>query len=176
MKMEKKKVRLTIISASILVLIQWSGSSVKAQTTAPASQSTIHGRAIYQDTERPIRRASVVLISDAGSSESRSTVTDSRGEFTYKNVPAGRYYVIVNSPGYLNGFPQIDLNKRKATEVTVDGTSSAEMVVHAERGGVITGKITYPDGEPAIGLFPPARKQTIAASIAFIPYSRANTF
>jgi len=110
MKMEKKKVLLTIISASILVLMQWSG---KAQTTAPASQSTIHGRAIYQDTERPIRRASVVLISDAGSSESRSTVTDSRGEFTYKNVPAGRYYVVVNSPGYLNGFPQIDLNNAK---------------------------------------------------------------
>jgi hypothetical protein len=51
----------------------------------------------------------------------------------------------------LYGFPRIDSNKRKATEVTVDGTSSAETVVSAERGGVITGKITYPDGEPAVG-------------------------
>jgi len=151
MKTGKKRSFLTIVSAGFLVMITWTASSALAQTAAPQGHSTIHGRAIYQDTERPVRRAPVVLISDEDSSQSRTTVTDGRGEFSFKNLPAGRYHVIVNSTGYLNGFPQIDSNKRKATDVTVDGTSSAETVVSAERGGVITGKITYPDGEPAVG-------------------------
>lgn len=151
MKTGKKKSFLAILSASFLVVIPWIASSLRAQTSAPPGHSTIRGRAIYQDTERPIRRAPVVLLSDEGSSQSRSSVTDGRGEFGFKNLPAGRYHVVVNSPGYLNGFPQIDSNKHKTTEVTVDGTSSAEIVVRAERGGAITGKITYPDGEPAVG-------------------------
>jgi hypothetical protein len=151
MKTGKKRSFLTIVSAGFLVMITWTASSTPAQTVAPQGHSTIHGRAIYQDTERLVRRAPVVLISDEESSQSHTTVTDGRGEFSFKNLPAGRYHVIVNSPGYLNGLPQIDSNKRKATDVTVDGTSSAETVVSAERGGVITGKITYPDGEPAVG-------------------------
>lgn len=153
MKTGKTNCFFTKLSAGFLIVIPWIAfaSRAIAQTTVPAGHSTIHGRAIYQDTERPVRRASVVLLSDEGSSQSRSSVTDGQGEFSFKNLTAGRYHVVVNYPGYLNGFPQIDLNKRKASEVTVDGTSSAEIVVRAERGGVITGKITYPDGEPAVG-------------------------
>lgn len=151
MKTGKKMSFLAIVSAGFLVMITWTASSAIAQTAGPQGHSTIHGRAIYQDTERPVRRAPVVLVSGEESSQSRTTVTDGKGEFSFKNLPAGRYHIVVNSPGYLNGFPQFDLNKRKATDVSVDGTSSAEAVVRAERGGVITGKITYPDGEPAVG-------------------------
>ena len=80
---------------------------------------------------------------------SRQGVTDGRGEFSFKNVTAGQYRVSVGFPGFTNGFAGYD--HRNAVLVDVDGTSSVECKIRAERGGAITGKITYPDGEPAIG-------------------------
>ena len=147
----RRSVVLILAMAGLLATSVLFASVALAQTTAPAGHSTIHGRAIYQDTERPVRRAPVVLVSEEGWAQSRMTVTDGQGEFSFKNVPAGLYKVIANSPGYLNGFPNSDLKKHNVTEVTVDGTSNAEITIRTERGGVITGKITYPDGEPAIG-------------------------
>ena len=151
MKAGKTKSFFTKLSAGFLIVIAL-GLAARAvpQTAAPAGHSTIHGRAIYQDTERPIRRARVVLLPAEGMLQSHSSVTDIQGEFTFKNIPAGVYQVVVDSPGNLYGFPHRD-QKRKPTEVTVDGTSSAEVVVRADHGGAITGKISYPDGEPAVG-------------------------
>ena len=151
MKSGKTKSFFAKLFAGFLIVIGLAlAARAVPQTTAPAGHSTIHGRAIYRDTERPIRRARVVLIPAEGMSQSHSSVTDIQGEFTFKNIPAGVYQVVVDSPGNLYGFSQRD-QKGKPTEVTVDGTSSAEILVRAERGGAITGKISYPDGEPVVG-------------------------
>jgi len=151
MKAGKTKSFSAKLSAGFLIVIGLAlAARAVAQTTVPVGHSTIHGRAIYQDTERPIRRARVVLLPAEGMLQSHSSVTDIQGEFTFKNIPAGVYQVVVDSPGNLYGFSQRD-QKGKPTEVTVDGTSSAEILVRAERGGAITGKISYPDGEPAVG-------------------------
>ena len=123
-----------------------------AQTPAPTGKSTIRGRAIYEDTERPVRRARVVLFTlDEPSYPSRTVVTDGRGEFTFRNLASGQYQVLADYPGYVNGFPTIDLKRRKPVPVSVDGTADSQILLRTERGGSITGKITYPDGEPAVG-------------------------
>jgi Carboxypeptidase regulatory-like domain len=150
MKTAKRIFLATALVALVATLGSFAAGTL-AQGTAPVGHSTIHGRAIYEDTERPVRRAAVLLFADEDPGQSRTVVTDGRGEFIFKNIPAGHYHVVVDFPGYLNGFPQIDLKKRKATDVSVDGNSSAEITVRTERGGAITGKVTYPDGEPAVG-------------------------
>ena len=122
-----------------------------ATSTGPTAtgDSTVRGRAIYDDNEKPVRRAPVSLISNRNEI-SRTTVTDINGEFTFKKVVAGEYRVVVQFPGYTNGFG-FDFEGLPATTLSVDGTSSQDVKLRAIRGAAITGKIMYPDGEPAVG-------------------------
>lgn len=132
---------------SLLIAIIFAPSGV-AQTTEPTGRSIINVRAIYQDTERPVRRAPVQIYSDDFPRVSRQGVTDGRGEFSFKNVPEGQYRVTVGFASATNGFFAID--DRNAVKIDVDGTSSVGVKIRTERSGAITGKVTYPDGEPAI--------------------------
>lgn len=143
-----KSIFLTICSTGFFALVAPFSGGIIAQTD-PLGRSTVSVKAIYQDTERPVRRAAVQIFSEDLPRVSRQGVTDGRGEFSFKNVPAGQYRVSVGFPGFTNGFAGYD--HRNAILVDVDGTSSVEVKIRAERAGAITGKITYPDGEPAIG-------------------------
>jgi carboxypeptidase family protein len=144
-----KVIFLTISSTGLLALLMFFSASMTAQTNDLSGRSTVSVRAIYQDTERPVRRAAVQIFSEDLPRVSRQGVTDARGEFSFKNVPAGQYRVNVGFPGFTNGFAGYD--HRNAVLVDVDGTSNVEVKIRAERAAAITGKITYPDGEPAIG-------------------------
>ena len=136
---------------SLLMTILLFGLSLQlaAQSTRPTGRSTINGRAVYDDTGRPVRRALVILSPDGKAGEPREAVTDGRGEFVLKNVVEGDYQLLVDFPGTINGM-QRDLRNHKTTAVSVDGVSSASLTVRVQRWGAITGKVTYPDGEPAV--------------------------
>lgn len=141
-----KRIVLTMFSVSLIAVIASLSPAIIAQTGPSAGKSTVHVRAIYQDTERPVRRAEVHLFSEEVPRLSRRGVTDARGEFSFKNVPAGRYQLSVGFPG-TNGSSGFN----DSVVADVDGTSTVELRVRTSRGGAITGRITYPDGEPAIG-------------------------
>ena len=147
----EKLISLSKVAVSWMAVVSFIAVSAPAQTRRPTGQSTIRGRAIYADSERPARRTRVMLLGDDDVYEPRTVVTDGRGEFVFKNLPAGQYQLLADYAGYLNGSPTIDLKRRKTVAVSVDGTGNSEIVVRTERGGAITGKITYPDGEPAVG-------------------------
>lgn len=147
MKMEKGS-GLTISATGFFVLAAAFLVSATAQTDTPKG-STVSVRAIYQDTERPVRRAAVQIVSEDLPRVLRQGVTDARGELRFKNVTAGQYRFYVGFPGFTNGGAAYDPGK--AVIVDVDGTSSVEVKIRAERAAAITGKVTYPDGEPAIG-------------------------
>lgn len=135
--------------------------SVQAKPSGPA-KSIIRGRVIYDDTNRPVRRANVMLMhADGTAGAQTSAMTDARGEFRFQNVAAGSYFIAVNAPGVITPFSQIDIGEvvnEKATllairkefdEISVNGTNSVEVQIRAKRGGAITGRITYGDGDPA---------------------------
>ena len=119
------------------------------------AQSVIRGRVVYDDTNRPVRRAEVQIF-DPNRRSNRSprmAWTNGRGEFVVRGVPAGSYYVMVRAPGVVtDSFDgSADAKEQEATSATVDGTNSAEVRVRVKRGGAISGKVTYADGEPAAG-------------------------
>lgn len=147
--MYPKRFSLIIAAISLKTVIAFLAPGIVAQTTTPAGRSTIQVRAIYEDTDRPVRRAEVQLFSEDQPRQTRGGVTDGKGEFTFKNLDAGSYRVLIGLPGNRNGYSGVRENTAKS--VTVDGISSAEITVRTARGGAITGKVTYPDGEPAIG-------------------------
>src|SRR5882762_9711384 len=126
--------------------------------------SVVRGRVVYDDTGRPVRRAKVLLLNTTGTSgRGLEGVTNLRGEFQIEHVGEGTYIVVVDAPGILNPLSLLDTREigprrrpelgsllKDSDSVTVNGTSNAELKVHARRGGTISGKVTYGDGDPAI--------------------------
>jgi len=125
--------------------------------------STVYGRAIYHDSEQPVRRVNVVLrnLTNLGPEE-HTAITNARGEFRIEGVPAGRYFIGVNGRGVVstdsfieigdyreNRFDRSDLRKY-FEEIEVDGRTSKQVVIRARRGGVINGKVSYANGDPAV--------------------------
>ncbi len=137
----------------------------RATQQAVKAQSIVRGRAVYDDTDRPVRRARVMLLeSSGGRSPERSAMTNAYGEFQVKDVPAGSYFVMVDAPGIITPISFIDIEeaerekinfdeiRKNFTEITVDGTNNQTIKVRARRGGAINGKVTYADGDPAINV------------------------
>jgi hypothetical protein len=120
------------------------------QVDTARGASTVRGHAVYEDSEKPVRRVAVCLM-NTESKLQRWAVTDGNGDFVFKNVAAGTYRVLVAFGGRMNGFPRNDLNSPPGEQVTVDGSSSIDVRIRATRGASITGRVTYPDGEPVIG-------------------------
>lgn len=129
------------------------------------AKSVIRGRVIYEDTNRPLRRARIALLKTDGSGGGgmeKTGATDERGEFIINDVAAGSYIVVVDVPGVITPFSSVELddgiNERSAMialrkeyeEVTVNGTNTVDVRVRARRGGVISGRVQYEDGEPVI--------------------------
>lgn len=137
----------------------------RATQQATSGKSVVRGRAVYDDTNRPVRRARVMLLemSSRGGPE-RTGMTNGSGEFQIKDVPAGSYFVMVDAAGIITPLSLIDLEeaiseklnideiKKHFDEVVVDGTNDQTIKVRARRGGAISGKVTYADGDPAINV------------------------
>lgn len=135
-------------------------------TPVVIAKSVVKGRVIYADTNRPVRRARIMLLTTdnrSGGGMERAGATDERGEFRIKDVAAGSYIVMVDAPGIVSPFSSVEIEegmnernllvaiKKEFDEVTVNGTNTVDVQVRARRGGIITGRITYADGDPAIG-------------------------
>ncbi|MCA1816574.1 MAG: carboxypeptidase-like regulatory domain-containing protein [Acidobacteria bacterium] len=145
---------------------------VKSDEAAPPGNSTVRGRAVFEETGRPVRRARVMLVlenSTPGAGVAAQGLTNARGEFEFKGVRAGRYFVAVFAPGVLTPFSfglttvaAVDSTpmtvgwgglaevKKYLDEVVVDAATDAEVTVRARRGGAISGRVTYEDGSPAV--------------------------
>jgi hypothetical protein len=122
-------------------------SNLWAQANNRSGKSVIKVRAIYDDNERPVRRAEVTMQSEDLPPNNRRGVTDAKGEVIFNNVAPGSYTIIIGFAGVTNGSPGLS----GKSSATVDETSRSEVTIRAKRGGALTGKITYPDGEPVIG-------------------------
>jgi protocatechuate 3,4-dioxygenase beta subunit len=137
----------------------------RSTTDDKPPSSKLRGRVVYDDTGRPVRRARVLLLEDGSTTGTgQGALTNAQGEFEIEQVAAGRYFIIVEGPGLLTPYSflnvegqtdnDIDFNafRTQFETVTVDGRSEARVEVRARRGGSITGRVTYDNGDPAINV------------------------
>jgi hypothetical protein len=136
----------------------------RAAQDAPVAKSVVRGRAVYDDTSRPVRRARVMLLDMTSRGTQRTGTTNGSGEFQFKDVPAGSYVVMVDAAGIITPISFVDLEeaaaekinleeiKKNFEEVIVDGTNTVNVKVRARRGGAVSGRVTYADGDPAINV------------------------
>ncbi len=140
------------IALSLLPLTSTFAQSVE---TKPG-QSVVRGRVLYADSEQPLRRATLRLRQEFNQDFLKRSISTRRGEFTFQGVAAGTYYIEVEAPGILaftNGtsFSEFGfgLEATNLQTVTVDGTNEVKTEIRVRRGGVLTGRVSYADGEPA---------------------------
>lgn len=149
-------------------------SGTPEATPAPTPKSTVKGRAIYADTQRPLRRVPVVLMPVASGVGNESwAATDEQGYFAFKNVAAGSYLVSVNAPGVVapgaflkwdaetpNSEPDWTEARKVFETFAVNGDNDVEANVQVRRGGAVAGKVSYDNGDPALNVqIALARKQ-----------------
>ncbi|MBA3766560.1 MAG: carboxypeptidase regulatory-like domain-containing protein, partial [Acidobacteria bacterium] len=152
------------------------GGGGNTPQSATRGQSTVSGRVVSEETGEPVRAARVRISARNGSGPAGATVTNDRGEFRFDNLAAGEYYVIATPRDAAmvgaatfgvplpTGDPQADdaafeaarrenNNGSSAATVSVDGTSDATVEIllarQQQKGGRISGRITYEDGKPA---------------------------
>ncbi len=126
--------------------------------------ATVCGRVVYEGTDKPVRRARLMLVSYDQTGVERGTLTDARGEFRMADVPAGAYFAVLDVPGVVSPVAYMPLESARGGplaydavreqfgEVVVEGKGEVEVTVRARRGGAITGRVTYADGEPAVNV------------------------
>ena len=133
--------------------------------------SIIRGRAFYEDTGKPVRRGwigfikireliekkaadqtgeTLVINGDRSDNAERYVLTNDQGEFVIRGFKAGIYIPTLKVKGVLN--PDVsDRQNPLFQQIPVDGVNEVQVTVGVKRGGAISGRILYPDGEPVIG-------------------------
>ena len=115
---------------------QQADDTATAQNAA-RSNSTVRGRVVYDDTNRPLRRVQVSIYDPSGRNNKlyRMAWTDANGEFILKNVAPGKYYVTAEAPGIIRQVTyDAGDDMTDVAIVSVNGTNSAEVKVRVRRG------------------------------------------
>jgi hypothetical protein len=116
---------------------------------------SIRGRITAADTGAPLRRAIVHL---GGSPKMRATYTDYEGRYEFKDLPPGTYNLSVNPGSHRAGYQStpygaspssFGFNMRPKPIELADGQRIDNLDVALLRTGVITGRVTDADGQPA---------------------------
>jgi 5-hydroxyisourate hydrolase-like protein (transthyretin family) len=140
------------------------GGSLVEDDDSKVTGATVRGRLIYEDTSRPVRYVMLTLVSDKEtytSYGSKFVKTDENGEFVIKNVKAGTYVAYIKSEGILNqdsykfSYRQPTRENKaedKFEKIEIGGLGEFQIVVSARRGGAVSGRILYADGESAVGV------------------------
>jgi hypothetical protein len=114
----------------------------------PTGTAVVSGRVTAASSGTPLRHAQVML--NAGDQPvRRATTTDAEGRYRFADLPAGRYFLTVNKPGYVS----LQYGQRRPTEpgtalLVSDGQSVAGINLALARGSVIAGRVTDEFGEP----------------------------
>ena len=112
----------------------------------------ILGRVVSADNGAPLRRAQI-RITAPEQRLMKSAVTDAQGQYSFTDLPAGRYSINVARNGYvsLQFGQQRPFEQGKPLDLA-DGQVAQKIDFALPRGGVIAGRITDELGEPLAGV------------------------
>lgn len=124
---------------------------VGMQVSSTIGSASISG-SVIDGNGAPVRRARVSL-SGAGLRRDRSTVSDQRGRFTFFALPAGRFTVTADKPGFLKSSHGSRRPGRPGTPISVvDGQKLEKIDVTLPKAGVIAGTLVDRDGDVATAI------------------------
>ncbi len=129
----------TLLLLSCFAVAQDDGSGIAASSTN--QKFNVSGTVVNEGTGEPIPRAMVTLMG----SPPRYVFTDGSGSFTIEGVPAGRFPVQAQKPGFFG--PQEQGGSRSIQSVEV-GANSDSVLIKLAAENVIYGRLTQSNGLP----------------------------
>ena len=133
-----------------IALTQAAQTPVRDNAAAPSTGTAqVSGMVTTDETKpRPLRRARVTLL-NADINYSRTIVTGDSGRFAFRDVPSGRFYLLVTKEAFVD----VALGARRpggqgTSLVLTEGTKLTDITVRLPRGAVITGTISDGTGQP----------------------------
>jgi hypothetical protein len=128
-----------LLLLSCFAVAQDDGSNLANSSTR--QKFNVSGTVVNEGTGEPIARAMITLMG----SPPRYAFTDGNGSFTLEGVPAGRYPVQAQKPGFFG--PQERGGSRSVQSVEVSATSDS-VVIKLAAENVIFGRLTQANGQP----------------------------
>lgn len=148
-----------------------------SKTGAPQTQdrppnSSLAGVVLDSANSQPIGRAVVIAaLEKGGQADMHAVETDADGRFLFANLPAGRYQIGAQKPGF--GWP-VDAPKMFA-EAGKDA-KTADVVIQLMPNAAASGRVTGPDGEPLLGaIVQLSHLQFVNGRFVNAPVSRVST-
>lgn len=133
---------LFVALSSVVVCAQ----SDQSQSAKPAPRSgSIRGR-VLTESGQPIPNASVFVSASTNPPTVRRTASDTKGLFQFDHLDVALYTVSASAPGYIQ--PPRDPDNDQPIFFRLGD----EITFHLVKGGVITGAVTNPAGEPLVGI------------------------
>lgn len=140
-----------------------SGGGVEDEDEGKITGATIRGKVVYEDTGRPLRFVAIGFVKsgDDNTYSTKFVKTDENGDFVIKNVKPGTFLPVIKADGILNPTSytnQLRQSDKKAEvenmfeKTEVAGLGEFQVLIRAKRGGSITGRVNYSDGEVAVGV------------------------
>lgn len=117
-------------------------------TPPPAGTAVVTGTVTMAGTGQPARKTRVT-ISGTEIRGSRSATTDDQGRFSFTALPAGRYSLNANRPGYLSIAYGARQPGRQGTQIQLSDGQKFQAQLQIPRGSVITGVVMDENGEPS---------------------------
>lgn len=135
-----------------VILLEPGIGPARDNTPEPTGTGRIRGRIVDADNGTVLRDAMVTLFG-GGLRQPRNIGTDDEGRFEFESLPAGRFNLSTNKPGYMS----LSYGQRRPFEAgrpielasgqTLDGVDIA-----VPRGGVIVARVTDENGDPIAGI------------------------
>src|SRR2546423_6161375 len=134
-----------LVTLVLILLLSAAASTLSAQSTAPPTAQPTNTGVISGQvklTGKPAPHVTMVMQGDGDSAVSLpngelKTSTDANGVYRLTGLPAGSYWVMPMTPGFMQVGRKVTIH---------DGETADGIDFELFKGGVITGKITDVDG------------------------------
>ena len=109
----------------------------------PPSTGAITGR-VLNENGQPISQAAVFVSGPPGSQQQRTTLTDNGGNFQVSGLDPALYFVRAVAPAYITAPRDPDSSLPSTFRI------GESVTINLIKGGVITGTVTSPNGQPLV--------------------------